>query len=166
MMNRVAGSAAPLSASSHEGRLLRLRLSGSAGAVRAAAATLGGDIEPDAQAVAYWKALREQSLPFFGAAGNLWRLSLPATAPPLGIDGAQLLEWGGALRWLRSECEPDAVRAAAAAAGGHATLYRGDIADNAVFPPLAPPVEALHRRLKSAFDPARVLNPGRMYSWL
>jgi len=35
-----------------------------------------------------------------------------------------------------------------------------------VFTPLAAPLLALHRRLKHAFDPQGVLNPGRMYEGL
>jgi glycolate oxidase FAD binding subunit len=35
-----------------------------------------------------------------------------------------------------------------------------------VFQPLAPPMLALHQRLKRALDPAGVLNPGRMYGAL
>jgi glycolate oxidase FAD binding subunit len=32
-----------------------------------------------------------------------------------------------------------------------------------VFHPLPAPLLALHRRLKHSFDPAGILNPGRMY---
>jgi len=32
-----------------------------------------------------------------------------------------------------------------------------------VFQPLEPGLEKLSRRLKAAFDPAGILNPGRMY---
>jgi len=163
-MNRLAGTPLPLSASCHEGRLLRLRLSGVESAVSAAAATLGGECDEDG--AAYWDALRDQRLPFFRAPGSLWRISLPCAAAPLALPGEQLVEWGGAQRWLCGDVPAEAVRAAAAAAGGHATWTRGAAASDEVFAPLPAGLAALHRRLKRAFDPEGVLNPGALYSWL
>ena len=58
----------------------------------------------------------------------LWRLSVKSTTPPLSLPGTQLIEWGGALRWLAADDEAEAVqiavRNAARNAGGHATLFR------------------------------------------
>jgi len=51
------------------------------------------------------------------------------------------------------------VRAAARAHGGHAALFRGD---GPAFAPLEGPLAALTARIKAAFDPNGVLNPGRM----
>jgi glycolate oxidase FAD binding subunit len=53
---------------------------------------------------------------------------------------------------------------AAAAAGGHATLFRHGQDAPEVFAPLAAPLLRLHRALKLEFDPAGILNPGRMYA--
>ena len=58
------------------------------------------------------------------------------------------------------------MREAAAAAGGHATLFRGRDKSAGVFAPLAPPLAKIHERLKQAFDPKGVLNPGRLYPGL
>jgi glycolate oxidase FAD binding subunit len=53
-----------------------------------------------------------------------------------------------------------------AAHGGHATLFRGTGRSGDVFQPLPAPLLALHQRLKRAFDPRGILNPGRMYAAL
>ena len=93
---------------------------------------------------------------------------MPAATPPLKLGGEQLIEWGGAQRWLCSAAAPATVRDAAQAAGGHATLFRS--ADPAVraavgaFAPLVPPLDRIHAELKRAFDPDGILNPGRLYA--
>jgi glycolate oxidase FAD binding subunit len=163
-LNRWAGRPLPLSASVWRDGGLRLRLSGAASAVRAAAESLGGDLVPDDEAARGWTALREQTDPFFGDAMPLWRLSLPSHAPVLEIPGAQLIEWGGALRWLKSGADAAVVRAAAAQAGGHATLFRAEDKSAGAFAPLPPLLARLHRGLKAAFDPAGIFNPGRLYA--
>lgn len=160
-LNRWGGQPLPVSASAWCGGLLTLRLSGSEAAVRAAVQKTGGEALPAAER--YWAGIREQSDAFFAGAAPLWRLSLPSTAAPLELAGEPLIEWGGALRWLRSDADADAVRAAAARAGGHATLFRGGDKRAGAFAPLAPALARLHRELKAAFDPAGIFNPGRLY---
>ncbi len=148
---------------------LWLRLQGAAAAVDAACARLDGERVPPAEADAFWSACRDQRLPFFnpvpGAA--LWRLSVPQTAPDLPWPHAALVEWHGAQRWVWAPADQaPALRAAVAAVGGHATVFRvaadGDRAVG-VWPPLAAPLAEIHRRMKAAFDPAGVLCPGRMF---
>ena len=161
LMNTWAGKPYPITASAHAGSELYVRLSGAEPAVRAARLKLGGEEIVDG--AAYWDALRDHRLPFF-AARPLWRLSVKSTTPPLGAGGEQVVEWGGALRWISGSTRPDEVRAAAAQAGGHATLFRGDGASGDVFQPLTLPLQKLHRRLKDTFDPQGILNRGRMYA--
>ena len=84
-------------------------------------------------------------------------------APPLKLAGQQLVEWGGAQRWLCSSQAAGAVRDAAAAAGGHATLFRALDKRAGVFAPLRTPLDRIHRQLKKAFDPDGLFNPGRLY---
>jgi len=161
-LNRWAGQPLPISASAwHEGELL-VRLSGSEAGVRAAAATLGG--EP--VAAPRWTELREHNAPFFSGPEPLWRLAVASTAPPLELEGRQLVEWGGALRWLRSAQSASAIREAARRAKGHATLFRAADKSAGCFTPLDAVLERVHRQLKAAFDPAGILNPGRMYAEL
>ncbi|HAT33970.1 MAG TPA: glycolate oxidase subunit GlcE [Janthinobacterium sp.] len=167
-LNDWGGQPLPISASAWRDGALLIRLSGARAAVQAARREIGGESLADGAAV--WRGLREQDDDFFAPGAPLWRFSLPSAAPILPLAGAQLIEWGGAQRWLRSDAGDAAntatMRAAAAALGGHATLFRGGAKDAGVFHPLAPAVAAIHRNLKQAFDPAGVFNPGRMYQGL
>jgi glycolate oxidase FAD binding subunit len=162
LVNHWGGQPLPISASAWHDDVLTVRLSGAGAAVDAATRKLGGVTIADADANAYWNSLREQTHAYFAGTQALWRLSLPSTTPALGLAGAQLIEWGGAQRWLRSDATAGEIRAAAEAVGGHATLFRGGAKDGGVFHPLAPAVARVHRNLKSAFDPHGVFNPGRL----
>jgi glycolate oxidase FAD binding subunit len=159
-MSRTAGQPWPLSAACHDGGRLCLRLSGAEPAIRASRAALGG--EALAGGAAFWADLREQRLAFFGQAGPLWRLSVAPASPPPDLPGDCLIDWGGALRWLKTGAEAEAVSAAARQAGGHATRFRGETS-GALFQALPEPLKALHLQLKRAFDPQGILNPGRLY---
>jgi glycolate oxidase FAD binding subunit len=151
----------PFSASCHAGNQLCFRLSGAEAGVRAAREKMGG--EEVADGAAFWEKVREQRLEFFGQPGPLWRLSVRSSMPPLDLPGTQLIEWSGALRWLKSGAGTATVRDAAAGAGGHATLFRAEDKSAGAFHPLPAALMKLHRRLKQNFDPAGILNPGRLY---
>jgi glycolate oxidase FAD binding subunit len=107
--------------------------------------------------------VRDQHHAFFAGDAALWRISVPSTTPLLALDGPQLVEWGGALRWSRSALPGDALRDLVRQYGGHATLFRRGQGGAEPFHPLAPALAALHRKVKHAFDPAGVFNRGRMY---
>lgn len=143
--------------------VLRVRLSGSGPALESARREVGGELVCDADAVAYWNSLRDQTHPFFRLR-PLWRLSLPPTTPALGL-GDMLIEWNGGLRWLGDgDVEPDFIRMAAARHGGHATLFRHDGASAVpVFHPVSPGVRVISQRLKQELDPTGVFNPGRLF---
>jgi glycolate oxidase FAD binding subunit len=115
------------------------------------------------EANAFWSAIRHQSHHHFNPTQSLWRISLPATTPPLhGLDGQALIEWGGALRWLTGTHHATALRQQASALGGHVTLMRAVNNDAPRFHPLSGKLAELNRNLKVAFDPADILNRGRM----
>ncbi|MFP3925201.1 glycolate oxidase subunit GlcE [Pseudomonas sp. W5-36] len=149
----------PISAASHDGRVLRLRLEGGEGSVAAAHERLGGEsIDP-----AYWRALNEHRLEFFTDGRPLWRLSLPVSTAALDLPGEQLIDWAGAQRWLKSDASGSEIRRIASAAGGHATCFSHGV-DDSPFQPLATPLLRYHRQLKAQLDPQGVFNPGRMYA--
>jgi glycolate oxidase FAD binding subunit len=163
-LNAWAATPLPVSAACHDGERLRLRLSGTAGGVETALDRLGGEREDGAE---FWDRLRDQSLTWFDGDTPLWRLSV-APGAPVGDDapGPLLVDWGGAQRWLRTEAPAASVRELAASLGGHATAFRGGDREGEVHHPLGAGLERWHRRLKSAFDPAGVLTPGRLYTHL
>jgi glycolate oxidase FAD binding subunit len=169
-LNEWAGQPLPISASCWHQGVLSLRLSGADAAVEAAQRKLGGQALVDAQAEAFWASLRDQTHSYFSG-GSLWRMSVPSHASAIILRGEQLIEWGGAQRWLKVDDDADdgaeraaAIRRTVAAAGGHATLFRGGDKSVGVFHPLAPAVAKIHERLKQSFDPAGIFNPGRMYA--
>jgi glycolate oxidase FAD binding subunit len=161
-MNHWARRPVPLSGACYDGDRLYLRLSGGPTAIAAARGQIGGEVVADGPAL--WGRIREQRHGFFAGDLPLWRLSVPPAAPPLELPGKWMLDWGGALRWVRTAADASVVRAAAGSAGGHATLFRGKDRTGEVFQPVSAPLMVLHRRLKRAFDPQGILNPGRLYA--
>lgn len=155
--------ASPLSASLHDGERLWLRVSGSEAGVLAVQQALGGDVSSEPSV---WQAVRDHQLAFFSSDKPLWRLSLPPAAPALELSGNALVEWGGALRWLKTDESATKVQASASVAGGHATQFGRCNGQPQVFQPLPSPLMALHQRLKRSFDPAGILNPGVLYEGL
>jgi glycolate oxidase FAD binding subunit len=173
LLNGWGGQPLPLNASrwTHEqgrGRLW-LRLRGATAAVAAACIHLGGERQDDAQARADWEAARDLRLPWFAAreGRELWRLSVPQTAPVLALEEPPLIEWHGAQRWyLASPNEGERLREAARSAGGHATLFM--IADGAGtatrrFDALSAPLRRIHEALMREFDPHAVFDRARLF---
>ena len=168
-LNEWGGQPLPLNASAWWDGMLVLRLSGAAAAVKAAQDRIGGEVIDLPAALAFWQGMRDHDDEFFiGAAravnggAALWRLSVPATAAPLKLSGEQLLEWGGAQRWICTSAPAATLRDAAAAVGGHAVLFRAREKHAGTFAPLTAPLDRIHRELKLAFDPSGIFNPGRL----
>jgi FAD/FMN-containing dehydrogenase len=172
-LNEWASQPLPINASAwHEGQL-HVRLAGAAAAVNAACGKLGGTALGADEAAALWLSVRDQTADFFsvreaeaGEGESLWRLSVPATTAAVSLTGRQFIEWNGAQRWFRTSAPTREVRAAAALAGGHATLIRGADRPNGVFSPVSEVLMRIHRGLKQAFDPEGIFNPGRLYAEL
>lgn len=128
---------------------------------------------------ALWRDVRDVK-PLWGYPGVIWRLSVKPSAAAGVVDAitqalapagsvSAMLDWGGGLIWLGAPESDDggaaAIRRTVAAHGGHATLVRAPAAIRLaapVFHPEPPRLAALARDLRAAFDPAGILNPGRV----
>ncbi len=168
-VNELLGQPLPLNASAWWDGMLVLRLAGAQAAVQSALQALGGERVDEAMAAPFWLGLRDHSDEFFVGAARaveagaaLWRLSVPAVTPPLKLSGEQLVEWGGAQRWICTSAPAATLRDAAAAVGGHAVLFRARDKAAGSFASLPPVLQRVHRGLKQAFDPAGIFNPGRL----
>lgn len=159
--NCLAGRPLPLTGAAYDGTRLWLRLSGSEVGVAQARQTVGGELEPEGRT--FWADLKEQRMEFFHDPRPLWRIAVAPATPPLPLTGAWFYDWGGALRWLKTERPASEIHAVVQAQGGHASLFRAgaDAPAGATAPMLAPALAQLHRRLKQAFDPRGILNPQR-----
>lgn len=157
---------------------LYVRLRGAVAAVQAACKSMGGTHLDNATTTPNnaldWSACRDHTLPWFAQRAQqpdlaLWRLSLPATAPVLPLPAAAqpLVEWHGALRWVQAPASAgDALRAAAEAVGGSASVFVAASAypesASGQFDPKSAALAQIHARVKQAFDPAGIFNPGRL----
>lgn len=149
----------PISAACHDGRRLHLRLEGGEGSVAAAHDRLGGELLD----ASYWADLNEHRLGFFDEDQPLWRLSLPHNTPRLSLPGIQLIDWGGAQRWLKSEAQASLIREIVGEVGGHVTCYSHGLIDSP-FQPLPAALMHYHQNLKQQLDPRGIFNPGRLYA--
>jgi len=184
-LHRWGGQPLPLNAScwvhdstdAGQRELLFVRLRGAVAAVEAACRKMTQDVPgtrmDNAMAAPDWQACRDLRLPFFTVPPSpelgLWRLSVAQTAPVLDLPWPQLVEWHGGQRWLWAPLQAQAaLRAAAQAAGGYATLFMLPDAHPATsaarFDPLKPPLDRIHRELKKQFDPAGIFNRGRLHA--
>ncbi len=152
----------PLSALCFDGHRVFARISGNEKTVTSAHARMGGEtISANSD---FWKSIRDQRHSFFECTANLWRLSMAPASPEPSLPGKWFLDWGGAQRWLITDAEPERIFRIAEETGGHGILYRSPDPATDRFQPLPDKLMQLHKNLKQAFDPAGILNPGRMHA--
>lgn len=159
-MNQLACGKLPISASAYGDGRLRVRFSGIKRAIGDLQNSLGMDLMNGDDAAEFWHGLKEHKTPFFDQNKSpLWRISLPQTAPAMFETSDQIIEWGGALRWIKTDLEADKIYDLANQAGGHACLfYKHKPLNHSVFHPQSTAHQMLARRIKYAFDPDQILN--------
>jgi len=154
--------------------------------LRALAPVGAGEVVTGEESRAFWRSVRTlDALPREGHV--LWRISVP---PALGWRVGELLasndaryvyDWAGGLVWVAvaesalrggardggAQAEGAGIRAIARSLGGHAVLVRAPPALRESLRAAEPAatggdqgLKALHQRLKAAFDPHGILNPG------
>lgn len=171
-VHRLSRTALPVSATCYHDSILRIRLSGTNSAIAAAIKSIGGDTMESASD--YWHSIKEHQHDFFDTEKPLWRLSLASDIENISLDGgvnnndsSYLYEWGGALRWLKTDLTGDKIQSALQKLDGHATLFRHSKTNTeqspVIFQPLSPGLLQIHKKLKLAFDPKNILNPGKQY---
>ena len=104
----------------------------------------------------------------------IWKISVAPTSCPDIVQAATdlqakcFMDWAGGLIWIAGQGADFGAKmrkAVSATGSGHATLMRASDAlrgEVSVFQPQADALEALHSRIRGAFDPRQLLNPGRM----
>lgn len=163
----------PISASCHTNNTLNLRLSSTHSAVTASVNNIKNLFECEEVSNDFWLSIKNQSHDFFSTNSlstnqQLWRCSHQTNTPfysdtKNGLDENQLVEWHGALRWVKSS---EDLYSSAASHNGHACLYpiNHNITQTDIFQPLAKPLMKVQQRMKQAFDPENILNAGRLYT--
>ena len=127
----------------------------------------------DAASAALWTDIGNVS-PLVHAPGAIWKISVRPSqgagivAAMQAIGATCMLDWGGGLVWVSGPATAaahHAVEAATSAAGGVWTVMRAPDpwrSAVAVIPPGPSAMAAIGARVKAAFDPRGILNPGRM----
>jgi len=183
-----ASSTAALSSLSGVPGVAALRLEGPLPSVNFRRRQLLSDLASDCEATslegefsaAFWRAMRDVAPLTRPADRAVWRISVaPSRGAELGeeiarrLDASWYLDWGGGLLWVAVTGVEDGgaaliratIRGTDGKGTGHATLIKGSLALRRavpVFEPQPPPLGALAARVKKAFDPRQILNPGRM----
>ncbi|MFT5420039.1 MAG: glycolate oxidase FAD binding subunit [Candidatus Endobugula sp.] len=186
-MNQLAGQPTPLSAASWVDGYVYLQFSGATIAVDKILETFtrehnNTEILSREKASVFWVTLRDRQLDFFNPLSSnesLWRFSINSTAWDdfsLSIDdSAWLVDWGGALRWLKGDFDQEKLSHWAQRHGGEVTLFDKNNSHNEgafagagqiTLPSIDPVIQRIQTNIKDSFDPQHILNIGRLYHWM
>ncbi len=179
--------AAHLPADVHpDGSLTCIRLEGFAPSVMARAEMLKGllaefgtpEMMEDAESRIFWGKIRDVAPLADDRQAFVWRICCPPaqggevaeTLREMILESRLFLDWAGGLIWLAvppsAHASAEMVRGAISGTGGHAMLFRApeDVRHRLpVFHPQPEPLAEVTARIRAAFDPRDILNPGRMH---
>ncbi len=141
----------PVSGLAHDGEYGRVRIGGYTKSLDEFSVV--HKLAADADGEEFWHRLQHLKGPFFET-DELWRLSVPLWTDVPELHGHSMLDWAGAQYWVKGLAERELIRLA--------DQHRGSLyachGDGRFYPPLPDVTQDLHRRLKSAYDPAQVCN--------
>jgi glycolate oxidase FAD binding subunit len=130
------------------------------------------EVISEQQSQKIWQDVRDLKMFADNQSRHLWKFSVPPQDAPAIIEALKpqldfryMFDWAGGLIWLDHEPQPASKIIRGALKSGHATLFRSDDAtrrDDAVFTPQPEALASLTERVKRAFDPKGIFNPGRM----
>ena len=150
----------PISAAAWVEGALSIRLSGAGSGVDSAAASIGGETRADTDQ--FWDSLRDLNHVQFDQENKwLWRVSVAPTTPSDAIDSF-CFDWGGGLRWVKTDPEDFSLFRLAESLGGHATCFARERKSGTGMQPLEPGILRLNQRVKEAMDPFGLINRGRL----
>ena len=140
-----------LTGTSYFDEILYLRFAGVAAAVEddMHAFTAHNEIDPK-----FWHELRDHTLPFFADSKPLWRISFPRGSWYHGEEGdlgvEYLTEWNGSLLWFKTQSSkcPNISRTPSSVRSFRNVRHE------------LPRPSKYALRLKRAFDPQQIFNPG------
>lgn len=173
-MNSLAKTNAPITGAAWLDGLLYVRFEGAKQAVDNAGIKVKTTVAPlaDSDSVYlednsdFWQYLRDHELSFFERSKPLWRFSLGSSVDHFLSDGHWLIDWGGAQRWLLGQYSWEQLMDQLDPKQGQVTLFRNGDSSLDCFQQPADPIKKLYQRLKLAFDPHGIFNPGRLYDWM
>ena len=135
--------------------------------ILAKAITIKHETLPENESRLLWTSLRDAAPLWKNKNKSIWRVSLPPMDAPRFLASLgkvnYFCDWAGGLVWLAAEHDLDVRKHLK---HGHATLFRASAdqrSNSDVFHPQPADLAALSARVKKAFDPKGLFNPGRMY---
>ena len=145
----------PISGSAYFDGVFYLRLSGFEASVQAALRRIGATQLDDGNT--FWSSISDARHDFFKRDdASIFRLSLPPAAAHLSIPGDWLIDWGGALRWLKTHEPLGRWRRSVTDVGGRVIPWPAHREDWVTTG--EPSVDRLQSRIREAFDPMGVFS--------